>query len=197
MKSRTYHFSFLFLTAMVLQGCISSIAGSTISVPSTSEMAPEDFATQIKKLREERPSLPNRFNLGIISATHRELVRLYLSPRNPQRDTVKAASELEQYIEINPEGKNRDDAENILAILQEISEQNAKNAELQKKLGEARSTNDSARKKNSRLKKLTSENASLRKRQKELLADNKKLEMTIEKLKILDLNLEKKRKTFR
>ncbi len=86
---------------------------------------------RIEKLLEELPTSQNVISHGVISATHLELARLYLSPRNPNRDIVQAASALEKHLKMNPEGVARSDAENLLATLNEIDEQKAKIANLQ------------------------------------------------------------------
>lgn len=171
MKSVICYLLYLFLAATFMQGCISSSANNATSK--------KQFYTQSK------------------NEIHLDLAKLYLSPKNPGRDTIKAASELEMFLKTTPQGNKRDDAENILMILNEIHRNKTYITELQKKLEQAQPARDEIKEAHLQIEKLIRENSLLKKRQKELLADNNKLEKTIEKLKFLDLNLEKKRKDFR
>ncbi len=195
MRSGT-NFILCLLVQVLLQGCIPALGTNSTRDSSADQLSAEEFTSRINKLRQDSISRysGNPVKIGRI---HRELAHLHLSPNNPKRDLSQAASELKKYLETEKNVRARNDTENMLELLKEIGALDQKVTELQKKLHGTDAAQKFIKEKNSQIKQLSRENKALKKRQGELLADNKKLETTIEKLKFLDLNLEKKRKTFR
>lgn len=99
---------------------------------------------------------------------HLQLALLYLSYNNPKRDYSRALKEIEKYVALQPKSANDYEIQNLLNMLKNI--RNGR--------------------KNRRVAKLLSEN-------EKLSEEIKQLNETIDKLKQLDVELEKKRKSFK
>ncbi|MBU0481532.1 MAG: hypothetical protein KKG47_10550 [Proteobacteria bacterium] len=185
----------LLLSALLL-GCLPITGKNRATDFSTEGLSQKEFAFRIRKLQNDYLTLDEKEGPDAVRI-HQDLVSLFLSPHNPDRDLGRAATELEEIISLSPQGPERDEAKSILTILNEFTEQRRVIETLQAQLDEAQSARESQGAKDRRIKELTAENTSLKQRQEELRAENRKLETTIEKLKFLDLNIEKKRKNFR
>jgi len=118
---------------------------------------------------------------------HYRLAILQLNPRNPDLSYRKAEAALQKYRELTPADKLLPEATFWLAALQKLKELEEHQADLKKKISELRKQSDG----------LIKERTNLDKNYRDLEEVNGKLKKDIEKLKYLDLSLEKKRKSFR
>lgn len=103
-----------------------------------------------------------------ISDIHLQLALLHSSYKNPKRDYNQALIEMEKYIALEPKGANDYEIQNLLTLLKTIKRGRNKGRE-----------------------------SSLVSEVEELTEDIKELNETIDKLKQLDVELEKKRKSFK
>lgn len=140
-----------------------------------------DFAREIEKLtliiQNQTVSREKR------SEAHRRLAILYLNPRNPERNFLKSIDELGEFVDSAPEKMDKAGAADWVTALKtgkELQDMRKKTTRLEKQL-----------------ELLTEENQLLVNEKEGLEKTNSGLNKTIEKLKNLDLSLEKKRRTFR
>lgn len=103
-----------------------------------------------------------------IADVHLQLALLYSSYNNPKRDYSKALKEIKKYIALEPKRTRDFEVQNLFNMLKSIR----------------------IRRQNKLVKELTLENETLSE-------EIKQLNETIDKLKQLDVELEKKRKTFK
>lgn len=175
----------LLLLTIFLTGCLPP-AVSTKTTGENGDFDPQrikstDFATETRKLtlitRNPATDAARR------AEAHRRLAILFLIPRNPARDLARGLEELGHYLEAAPEKMDRPAAAGWATAIKFWTEQE----ELEKKI--------------SALKKavadLDEKNRQLAREKEDLGSTNAELKKIIEKLKNLDLSLEKKRRDFR
>ena len=167
----------LLTVALLMAGCLPPLSPSTDTTGNGQafmQMEKADFAREIEKLtritRSPQTSKQEK------AAAHRQLAIIYLIPRNPGHDQNKAVDQLGKFLEMSPGGLDQASAASWATALKS-----------------AREYQDLERK----AKKLGNKNRQLTKANKKLTSRNAKLEEDIEKLKNLDLSLEKKRQRFR
>jgi len=166
-----------------------------------SRLAPERYDAEIARLiemtREDSPSFR--------PIAHLNLSLLYSSYKNPQRDYPLALEHMEKYVSLDAVGSKRYEVQNILALLREINSESAiaeadlerialSNVELDTKNEELMTENKKLLNYIGDQKKSIEENEE---KIKALNATINELHVTIDKLKNLDMELEKKRKSFR
>lgn len=184
MNTKYYLYFACCLTLLLGNGCMPSPFQSAQShSPSQQEkkgyialnkLKPEDYPKAIADL--EREISQGISSPQALAEANRRLALLYLLPKNPLRNENKAAKALRSYVKMLPEGTER--LENSL-WLQLLEEKLA--------LGE---------RKRKELSSFEAEKKRLAKQVEDLSAQNTKLNEDIEKLKLIDLSVEKKRKSF-
>jgi hypothetical protein len=177
MKIKKTTYAVALTVALLMAGCLpllSSTTSRTGGDQSFMQMEKSAFAGKIKKLIETTKS--PQTSRQEKAAAHRQLAIIYLIPRNPKQDQNKALKELGKFLEMSPGGLDQASAADWATAIRS-----------------AREYRDLERK----AKKLSNENRQQAKANKKLAARNAKLEADIEKLKNLDLSLEKKRQRFR
>ena len=163
-------YALILITAMITSGCLPPSLSNTSRTgdgQSFMQMEKADFAREIKKHTAITKS--KQASIQEKAEAHRQLAIIYLIPRNPKQSEKKALNELGKYLEMTPEGLDRATAASWATAI--------------------RSSRD-FRELERKVKKIGSKN-------RKLAAHNAKLEENIEKLKNLDLSLEKKKKSFR
>ncbi len=115
------------------------------------------------------------------------LALLYSHHKNPTPDYERALKKLEEYASINPAEANTDKVLYLRSLLHWIE----KNKIAYEKLKHGK-----VRLQTRRIKTLERENEDLRNKNKTLLRENQGMKEVIEKLKYLDIRLEKKRQKF-
>jgi len=117
----------------------------------------------------------------------RHLAMLYLTPANPARSLTLAADAQTAYLQLLPAAKARQEGEIWLAlILDALNSEQLRQQQSEK-----------IREKDWRLTELNGEKQRLSQTLAALEAGNAKLRADIEKLKLIDISVEKKRKSFR
>ena len=174
MKIKKITYAIAITTALLTMGCLPAFSPSTNNDQTFRQMKKNDFAIEIKKLTKivKSPQVSDQEK----AEAHRRLAIIYLIPRNPQQDQKKALNELGKFLEMAPGELNQTSAASWATAIKSAGEYK----ELERKA-----------------KKLGSENRKLTEANRNLAASNARLEADIEKLKNLDLSLEKKRKSFR
>ena len=160
----------LLTVALLMAGCLPSLAPSTNTTGDDQlfmRMGKADFAREIEKLTAIARS--SQTSKQEKAEAHRQLAIIYLIPRNPKQDQDKAIAELGRFLEMNPGGLDQASAASWATALKSARE----------------------------FRELENEKRQLAKANKKLAARNTRLEEDIEKLKNLDLSLEKKRQRFR
>ena len=160
----------LLLAVIILSmsfGCIPS-HGKRFST-----LVPEVYISEIKRLNDIIESGSNQ--KVKMSDIHLQLALLHSSYKNPKRDYNRSLIEIEKYIALEPKAANDYEIQNLLTLLKTIKRGRNKGRE----------------------SNLLSENKELNLRNEDLTEDIKELNETIEKLKQLDVELEKKRKSFK
>jgi len=104
---------------------------------------------------------------------------LYSHDKKPQPDYQKALQKLESYIHLNPEAGKKSDVQYLLSLFRQIET--------------LRTKNNALKKDRSRLK---SDTSTLKGEKEQLTADNQNLRDMIEQLKLLDIQLEERRKAY-
>jgi hypothetical protein len=177
MKIKKTTHAVVLITALLIAGCLpplSSLTSRTSNDQAFLQMEKADFAREIGKLtgitRSPQTSKQEK------AEAHRQLAIIYLIPRNPKQDPNKAINELGKFLEMSPGGLNQASAASWATAIKSAREYR----ELERKA-----------------KELSNKNRQLVKANKKLATHNAKLEDDIEKLKNLDLSLEKKRQLFR
>lgn len=170
-------FQIVLLLAMFITGCIPASLPQKTSP--TNYFAPQniksaDFAKEISAL--SKTSTDQRTSTAERAEAHRRLAILYLIPRNPANNFQTATKELGKYLEMAPDNFDFSAAANWATALKsgkEYQDLKIKAAALNKKVH-------------------------LQSNEKRVLVNsNAELRQTIEKLKQLDLSLEKKRRNLR
>jgi len=139
---------------------------------------PEAIADLERKINLLEPSSPVR-----AEAQHC-LALLCLLPENPLRDESKAIAALQAYVEFLPEGTTKIEKGLLLQLLKE-------------KLALEKNCTALREKNKRNLTILEAEKQHLIMQVEDLTAKNAKLNEDIEKLKLIDLSVEKKRKNYR
>ena len=138
-----------------------------------STLMPEVYDSEIKRLNDIIESGPNQ--KVKVSDVHLQLALLHSSYKNPQRDYDRALIEIEKYVALEPKGASDYEIQNLLTLLKTIKRGRNKGRE----------------------SSLISENKELNLKVEEMTEEIKELNETIDKLKQLDVELEKKRKSFK
>ncbi len=110
---------------------------------------------------------------------------LYSHHKKSQPDYKKALQNLESYIRLNPEAEKKSDVQYLLSLFREIDTLRSKNHALKAK-------NNALKKHSIRLK---SDTSALKGEKEQLTAENQNLQDMIEQLKLLDIQLEERRKS--
>jgi hypothetical protein len=178
-------FCTVLLSAIFLTGCLSPtlpqkpITDVVYFTPQGLKSA--DFAQEIAKLlvitQDPETSAMEK------AEAHRRLAILYLVPGNPDGDFRRAVDELGKFLESAPEKLDRPAAACWATALksgEEFQDMKKQSQNLKTKVV-----------------RLDVNNRQLSKEKTDLKAANSELKQTIEKLKKLDLSLEKKRRDFR
>jgi len=145
-------------------------------------LKPADLPEEIERL-EKATSSSDTPVLENVENQHR-LALLYLLPANPNRDLNKGARALKNYVEQLPEGMAKLENGLWLQLLQDQILLDKKFNELEETSG--RNTTS-----------LEREKQQLTQRIQDLTNSNAKLKQDMEKLKMIDLSVEKKRKSYR
>jgi hypothetical protein len=170
MKTTRTTYALILVIALITSGCLPPTLSKNNRADSDQifmQMKKADFAREIKKHTAITKS--RQASTKEKAEAHRQLAIIYLIPRNPKRSEKKALNELGKYLEMTPGGLDRATAASWATAIRSSRDYR----ELERKI-----------------KKLDSEN-------RQLATHNAKLEENIEKLKNLDLSLEKKKKSFR
>lgn len=171
------NFQIVLFLAMFITGCIPASLPQRTSP--NNYFAPQniksaDFAKEISALTE---TSTNKITSAVERAeAHRRLAILYLIPRNPDSDFKTATKELGKYLEMAPDKLDNRAAANWATALKSGKEHQG----LKRKVAAL----------NKKVRLLSNE-------KKDLTSTNAELKQTIEKLKKLDLSLEKKRRKLR
>jgi hypothetical protein len=147
----------------------------------------KDFLQEIsrlEKLAREDPATSVR------AKSHLKLAFLYVNSRNPQLNYPRALQEMESYLSMSPVKAQKDDFQNWLAVLREMDHLNKYGIEMEKKNQSLRAQSDKLQ---AGLEKVQKANTNLRDEVASLKEINNKMIETIEKLKILDFQMEEKR----
>ncbi len=127
------------------------------------------------------------------------LALLHASFENPEKDYLKAGKALDEYIKLSP-GEEKDfEVQNLRTMLMDISKK-GKNKLVRKIRVLKKEKSKLTYQKNaltSKNKKLSSAKKALEKNKKELTAKTRELAKTINKLRMLDMKLEEKRKSYK
>jgi len=110
---------------------------------------------------------------------------LYSHHKKPQPNYQKALQNLESYIRLNPEAGKNNDVQYLLSLFRNIETLEAKNNTLKAK-------NDALKEDRAKLKCNTT---TLKREKDQLTAENQNLQDMIEQLKLLDIQIEEKRKS--
>jgi len=148
-------------------------------------LRPEEYAAEISAL--ETVARTSTANDRERAEAFRRLALLYLAPHNPARNLALAAEALASYLKLQPAGPARQEGEFWLALVQD----SLACERLLQQQGEK------TREKDAQLAELGAEKQRQAQKFAALEAANAKLKADIEKLKFIDLSVEKKRKNFR
>ncbi|MBU0484409.1 MAG: hypothetical protein KKB30_07845 [Proteobacteria bacterium] len=144
---------------------------------------PADYTNQTTELLA---TIKNEPNPATEAKTRLQLAGIYLSHNNPDKDYQKALKQLELFTLLDQDTGKSFEIQNWLAVLKEVNKEPVTEP-LKKKIN---NLSDSLK----RTEKISKEREQ---QNQKLAAENAELKVTIEKLKYLDLNLEKKRKNYR
>ena len=122
--------------------------------------------------------------------SHLRLAFLYVNSRNPQLNYSRALQEMESYLSMSPAKEQKDDFQNWLAVLREIDHLSKYRIEMEKKNQSLQAQND---KLHAGMEKVQKANIYLREEVAALKETNNKMIETIERLKILDCQMEERR----
>jgi len=136
-----------------------------------------------KRTREDRA-------FSVRAKSHLRLAFLYVHSRNPQLNYSRALQEMESYLSMSPEKAQKDDIQNWLAVLRQIDLLNKYKIEMEKKNQSLQAQNEKLQ---WSLEKAKKANIDLREEVAGLKEKNNKMIETIERLKILDSQMEEKR----
>ena len=117
---------------------------------------------------------------------------LYSHHKKRQPDYQKALQNLESYIRLNPEAGKKNDVQYLLSLFREIETLGAKKNTLKVKNNALKAKNDALKKDKATLKGNTT---TLKREKEQLTTENQNLQDMIEQLKLLDIQLEERRKS--
>ena len=165
--------------------------------------------SRLEKLAREDPAISVR------AKSHLKLAFLYVNSRNPQLNYSRALQEMESYLSMSPAKAQKDDFQNWLAVLREMDHLSKNRIEMEKKNQSLQSQIDKSQvdlekvriemekqkqnlqaeidKLQAGLEKGRKANLYLRDEVATLKETNNKMIETIEKLKILDCQMEERR----
>lgn len=166
---------------------------------------PQDFSQAIARIEK---LIPEEQNPSRRARYHLQLTWLYSNFKNPKMDYRKALEELEIFISLAPEEAQADEIQNWLSILRAFERSEKERWKIQERLEvlarenlESRSALEDQIKKNLLLldssTKLLEKNTGLEGINATLKENNATLKRAIEKLKTLNLQVEKKRKSVK
>jgi hypothetical protein len=184
---------FLFLTLIFfLMSC------SPIYISRTAE----DFSQAIADLEK---LIPEEKDASVRAKYHLQLAWLYANYKNPKMDYRKALEEFEVYLSMEPDGAQKDEIQNWLSILRALARSEKEQLKSRERLEiltrenlETQFALEDQVKKNQQLRenieRMLNRNASLEEVNASLKENNASLKNAIERLKTLNLEVEKKRK---
>jgi hypothetical protein len=195
----------IFIAVLVAGGLWLFFTGCTLTQKITkeapearfSEPGPDEYAPQRMELLKtacDDPSPAKR------AAARLQLARLYASDENPDRNYQKALEHLEIYAFWDPGFVHHPEARNQLAALREIDRLvqalEVRNRELKASTDRLEKANRELAAVKEAGRKLMEANKLLEEKTRELEDSNSNLTKTLELLKILDRDVEAKRKNF-
>jgi hypothetical protein len=133
--------------------------------------------SRLEKLARDDPATSVR------AKSHLQLAFLYVNSRNPQLNYSRALQEMECYLSMSPAKAQEDDFQNWLAVLKELDRVRKDNKGIEKKKQEL----------HIQIEKLRISLERVREANKNLGDEVTNLQETIEKLKDVDIQMEKKR----
>jgi hypothetical protein len=140
--------------------------------------------SHLEKLAREHPVKSVRAKF------HLKLAFLYVNSRNPQLNYSRALQEMVSYLSMSPAKAQKDEFQNWFAVLREMDHLSKDRIEMEKKNQSLRAQGDKLQ---AGFEKVHKANTSLRDEVATLKEINNKMIETIEKLKILDFQMEEKR----
>lgn len=140
--------------------------------------------SRLEKLALEDPAASVR------AKSHLKLAFLYVNSRNPQSDYSRALQEMESYLSMSPAKAQKDDFQNWLTILREMDHLSKYRIEVEKKHQSLQAQSDKLQ---TALEKVRKANIYLRDEVDTLRETNNKMIEMIERLKLLDCQMEEKR----
>jgi len=143
----------------------------------------QNIETEIARLEKIIADDPNS---AAAAESSYYLALLYSHHKNPQPDYRSALKKLESYIRLNPEAGEKNDVQCLLSLFRQIDTLRSKNHALKTK-------NHNLKKYQARLK---SDTSTLNEEKEQLTAENQNLQDMIEQLKLLDVQLEERRKAY-
>jgi hypothetical protein len=169
--------------------------------------------SRLEKLAREDPSTSVR------AKSHLQIAFLYLNSRNPQLSYSRALQEMESYLSMSPAKAQKDELQNWLAVLKEMDRLSKSRTELEKQNQNLKAQIDKIQaalqmvrtemekqnqnlqaqidKSQAALEKVRKANLYLRDEVATLKETNNIMIETIEKLKILDLQMEEQRRLIK
>ncbi len=144
--------------------------------------------SRLEKLAREDPATSVR------AKSHLKLAFLYANSQNPQLNYSRALQEMESYLSMSPAKAQKDDFQNWLAVLREMDHLSKDRIEMDKKNQSLLAQSDKLQ---AALEKVQKANTHLRDEVATLKEINNKMIEIIERLKILDCEMEKKRSLVR
>ncbi len=172
-------------------GCFSLLFFFVVSCSSNLELKKTEGekafvqeTSRLEKLAREDPAT------SIRAKSRLKLAFLYVNSRNPQLNYSRALQEMESYLSMSPPKAQKDHFQNWLAVLREMDHLNKYRIEMEKKHQSLRAQSDKLQ---AGLEKVQKANTYLRDEVASLEEINNKMIETIEKLKVLDFQMEEKR----
>ena len=144
--------------------------------------------SRLEKLAREDPKTSVR------AKSHLKLAFLFVNSRNPQLNYSRALQEMESYLSILPAKAQNGDFQNWLAVLREMDYLSKCGMEIEKKNQSLRVRSDKLQ---ASMEKVQKTNIHLRDEVVTLKEINNKIIETIDRLKILDYQMEEKRSLIR
>ena len=191
----------------MLQGCkeftfflifVSMLVISSCGLKYPTLQTGEEFSREIlrlEKLTQEDPDSSVKADL------HLKLALLYTDYRNPQRDYRKGYREFTSYLLLNPAGWKNDEIQNWVSVLGALEKSEKETASLKGKMesltGENTGTKEALSLQLKKNQELQSRLDSLERTNRSLSEANRSLKEAIEKLNILDRQMEEKRRSIR
>ena len=186
MKSRfrRHRWSGLFLLLLLLASC--TINQSLKRTEGETDYLKE--ASHLEKLSREHP-LPS-----VRAQVHLQLALLYVDAKNPQLNYARALEEMKIYLSMTPGKDHSTDVQNWMAALRQMDHLRTNRIELEERNRMLQAQSDRLQ---ASLEKIQEVNRSLRDEATTLKETNHKMKETIEKLNVLDRQIEEKRRLMR